>query len=300
MTIDPRRLLQLLAVSDAGGFGKAARGLGISQPALSKSLALLEREVGVKLFDRSRQGASLTTYGELLVERSRALNTLMEQAGADLQRAIAGLDGTIRIGVSPVGCVAVVPEAVAQLADEAPKASIIVRELSDQHLLTLLMRGELDIVVSPDPPQHDREGIHAEPLFQDRLVVAVGRDSSLANQKSLSLKQISGCRFAMPAPETAMYRTIESLFERGRAPLPAQIVFCGSVLLIKSLVRNNDAVTLISDRMIDPDVSMGWIRGIPLRGRAEMRQISIRRLTCTEPTPLVQRFIACLQAQTRP
>jgi len=299
MTIDPRRLLHLLAVADAGGFGKASRNLGISQPALSKSIAVLERAAGVKLLDRSRRGASLTTFGELLVERSRALGSLIERAEVDLQRSIAGLDGAIKIGVSPVGCVAIVPEAVAQLANEAPDATISIREFEDEHLRNLLLRGELDVVINPDTPQQERKGIVAEPLFRDRLVVAVGPGNPLADRGWLTLRQIANCRFAMPMPETAMYRMIEGLFASASLPLPAHIVFCSSVPMIKSLLRNYDAVTLISDRMIEPETSIGWIKGVRIRGRLEERQISIRRLRDTRPTPLVRRFIECLHEHAR-
>jgi DNA-binding transcriptional LysR family regulator len=299
MTLDPRRLLHLLAVADAGGFGKASRNLGISQPALSKSIAVLEHSVGTKLLDRSRRGASLTRYGELLVERSRALGSLIDRAAVDLRRSMAGLEGTIRIGVSPIACVTIVPGAIAQLADEAPDASISVRELEDDQLREKLLRGELDIVVSPNTPQHEPRSIVAEPLFRDRLVVAVARDNPLASRRTLTVDQIAGARFAMPTRDTAMYRTIERLFTSSGLSLPSEMIFCNSVLLIKALVRTDGAITLISDRMIEPERSIGWIKAIPLRDKTESREISFRRLKDLRPTPLVKRFIECLHAQGR-
>lgn len=299
MSLDPRRLLHLLAVADAGGVGKAARNLGLSQPALSKSLAVLEHALRVKLVDRSRQGASLTPYGELLVERTRALDNLISRAEIDIRRVVEGLDGTIKIGVSPVGCVGIVPSALAQLANEAPGAWISVRELEDDHLRRQLVRGDLDIVISANGPHEEDKNIVTEPLFQDRLVVAVGRDNSLATKRSLTLKQIIGSRFAMPTKETAMYRTIESALASSGLPMPTQTIFCGSVTLIKSLVRNDDAITLISDHVIEPEASMGWIKRIALRDRLEPRTISIRRLKDSRPTPLVGRFLECLRARRR-
>lgn len=298
MSIDPRRLLHLLAVAEAGGFGKAARKLGLSQPALSKSLAGLEHSLKVTLVDRSRRGASLTPYGELLVERSRAIENLLERAEVDLRRSIQGLDGAIRIGVSPVCCVGVVPAAIARLASEAPGASISVRELEDNYLREQLRRGDLDVVVSADAPHQDSKGIIAEPLFTDRLMIAVGRDSSLARQHTLALKQIIDQRFAMPGKDTAMYRTIESALASAGLPMPSRTMFCASVTVIKSLVRSNDAITLISDRIIEPESSMGWIKGIALRDRLKPRTISVRRLKEAESKPLIMRFLDCLRVRT--
>jgi LysR family transcriptional regulator of abg operon len=300
MTLDPRRLLHLLAVADAGGIGKAARKLGLSQPALSKSLAVLEHALRVTLVDRSRRGASLTPYGELLVERARALDNLIQRSQIDLRRSKEGLDGTITIGVSPVGCVGIVPAAIAQLAKEAPSALITVRELEDDQLQGRLTRGELDVVVSPNSNRQERREIIAEPLFRDRLMVAVSRDNPLAEHRALSLKQIVDYRFALPGKDTAMYRTIESSFAAAGLSLPSGTIFCGSVTLIKSLVRSNEAITLISNRMIEPECSVGWIKGVALKERLEARVISIRWMKHGRPAPLVTRFIDCLRAQKQP
>jgi DNA-binding transcriptional LysR family regulator len=73
MRIDPRRLLDLLAVARHGSFSGAAEALGVSQPGLSQSIALLEHGLGVRVLERSRHGARLTEPGEALVFHARAL-----------------------------------------------------------------------------------------------------------------------------------------------------------------------------------------------------------------------------------
>ncbi len=69
----PRRLRQFLALIEHAHFGRAAKELGVSQPALSKSIQLLESELGVTLFDRRTEGVVLTAFGQLLREKSRRL-----------------------------------------------------------------------------------------------------------------------------------------------------------------------------------------------------------------------------------
>ena len=69
----PRRLRQFLALIEHAHFGRAAKALGVSQPALSKSIQLLENELGVTLFDRRTEGIVLTAFGQLLREKSRRL-----------------------------------------------------------------------------------------------------------------------------------------------------------------------------------------------------------------------------------
>ncbi len=299
MTIDPRRLLHLLAVAQAGTFGKAARDLRISQPALSNSIATLERSLGVKLLDRSRRGASLTDHGRLVSERAGALDALLSTTLNDLQRAKLGLDGTLRVGVSPVGCVAVVPEAVAMLAEDLPGAAITITELHDDVLIDQLTRGAIDIAISPTGLNRDPAGMECEPLFVDRLVVAVSRANPLAGRSVTSLKQISGSRFIMPARDTEIYRHINGLFTNSGTTWPSRVITSNSLLLIKTMVRKDDAITIISDRMIAPEISAGWIAAVGLREKIAKRQICIRRMRRAPPSTLVDRFVMCLRSCSR-
>ena len=99
--ITQRRLRHLLLLVEYAHFGRAAAALNISQPALTKSIQALEAELGVMLLDRKRGAVVLTAFGELVVQRSRALLNAEE----DLLREItllAGLEiGSLRVALGP-------------------------------------------------------------------------------------------------------------------------------------------------------------------------------------------------------
>jgi DNA-binding transcriptional LysR family regulator len=76
MSLDQKRLHNLLAVARTGSFGRAAAALGVSQPALSTSIALLEKTVGGAVLKRDRSGATLTPLGEILIQHARSLELL--------------------------------------------------------------------------------------------------------------------------------------------------------------------------------------------------------------------------------
>ena len=78
--IDARLVAYLLAVAEHGSFIAAADALGISQPALSNSIALLERRLGVRVLERSHKGSTLNDYGEILVRRAASIRSLLGQA----------------------------------------------------------------------------------------------------------------------------------------------------------------------------------------------------------------------------
>src|SRR5690349_14158367 len=94
-SIDPRRLIELLRIAQHGSFTKAAESLSVSQPALSRSISILERSLGVELLKRTRNGADLTKLGSHLVSYAQALDALLVRAAEDTRKNKVGLQGSI-------------------------------------------------------------------------------------------------------------------------------------------------------------------------------------------------------------
>ncbi|QXH74809.1 LysR family transcriptional regulator [Pseudomonas atacamensis] len=97
----PRRLRQFLVLVENAHFGRAAKELGISQPALSKSIQLLEEELGVKLFDRGNEGVALTAFGQLLREKCQRLLTAEDDLRRDVALLHGGHIGSLKIALGP-------------------------------------------------------------------------------------------------------------------------------------------------------------------------------------------------------
>ena len=93
MVLDPKRLLDLLSIAESGSFTKAAAARRVSQPALSNSMAVLEKALGVRVLERSRSGAVLTDYGRLLATHAQALTNLLARASEDVRLKKQGLEG---------------------------------------------------------------------------------------------------------------------------------------------------------------------------------------------------------------
>src|SRR3954462_2082250 len=98
--MDIRSLRQVGAVREYGSFAKAADALGVSQPNLSKSVARLEDQLKLKIFDRTRKGSSLTPVGEMIVERAGAVIAEARDLERDAALLAGGETGTVRIGFS--------------------------------------------------------------------------------------------------------------------------------------------------------------------------------------------------------
>ena len=112
MKIDPRRLLDLLAVARHGSFSGAAEATNVSQPGLSQSISQLERGLGVRLLDRDRHGARLNVFGKALAFHAQALESLLDRAKEETRLLSLGLEGLLSIGITPVTAVGLVPKAL--------------------------------------------------------------------------------------------------------------------------------------------------------------------------------------------
>ena len=294
-TLDPKRLLDLLAIAGHGSYTRAAAALGISQPALSNSIAALEKALGVRVLERTRSGATLTDFGRLLASHAEALQSALSRAAGDVALKKDGMEGSLVIGVSPVACVDIVPDAVTLLKGATPNVSVRIHELPDDQLLAQLRAGEIDLMVSPTGFIADLPDIEREVLLRDRFVVIMRPQNPLAKRKALSLRELRRAEWVMPNAHTTMWRQIEALFAAENEPWPATCVSTNSVTALKSLVMRSDSVSVSSTRLVKLECEAGYLKGVPLRDAHFSREICLRRRKNLGLMPLTRRFIEILR-----
>src|SRR6059058_257438 len=125
---DPRRLLTLRAVVDAGSFSEAGRALSLTQPAVSQQVAALEREIGARLLDRGPGGPVPTEAGTLLLAHAAALAERLDLADAQVAELRAAED-PLRLGAYPSALAALVPRAIAAMG--APRVRVTENRTAD-------------------------------------------------------------------------------------------------------------------------------------------------------------------------
>lgn len=297
MAVDPRRLIELLSIAESGSFTKAAAARRVSQPALSNSMAVLERSLGVRVLERGRSGAALTDYGRLLVTHAQALSALLARAEDDVALKRQGLEGFLRVGASPLACAALVPQAVAALMRKTPNVRIELDERPDDQLMHGLRTGAFDLIVNPAGGASDPPEIARETLLGDVPVLLVRRRHPLARRRTLRLKDVGDVHWVLPSPQTAMWRHIEALFAAENVSWPSNYVSSNSVLALRSLVLGSDSVTISSPHLMELELATAQLVGIPLRKPQFKREIVLRRRKDQALSPLAERFVAALRAE---
>ncbi|MFF1788525.1 LysR family transcriptional regulator [Kitasatospora sp. NPDC058243] len=176
MELDPKRLLILRRIADAGSVAGASRALGHTPSAVSQQLGRLEREVGVPLVDRTGGRAELTAAGRLLAGYGDRIGQALQDAARDLRALGAAAAGPVAIGVPPPAITFFATTAVHLLARTHPDLAPRLVETGRQEGLRALRLGELDVLVIEDDRQEPTPlppGVEASVMFEDayRLVV---------------------------------------------------------------------------------------------------------------------------------
>ena len=192
--LDAGRLATLKAVLDHGSFSAAGKALGLTQPAVSRQIALLERRLGTPLVRRSRQGVQPTEAGRLLAGHAAAVAARLELAEAEVAE-LAGLRrGRARIGSFFTAFAQFAPEVDALAQARMPHVHVEHELVDRATAFTQLANGDLDVAVvfehdfAPEPPP---PGIELTPLFADPVRVLLPKHHRLAAGAAVRLSELS-------------------------------------------------------------------------------------------------------------
>jgi DNA-binding transcriptional LysR family regulator len=236
------QIRDFVAIVDRGSLRAAARAIGVSQPAITKSIRQLENELHVQLLQRNARGASLTPAGRTFLARARVIQAELRKAEEDLQLLSGGRQGTVAFGIAPAACMLVVADAMLHFRREYPKAKVRIVEGVNLALLPLVRDETLDFTVGQAPPGRLDSALRFRPLFRPRLAIVARRGHPLRGAKSL--RDLAGASWLMfYAPGTGA--TLDKAFAACGLPLPEAIVRCESYAAALALLARTDALALI-------------------------------------------------------
>ncbi len=152
-------------------FSQLSNELGISQPALSKHIATLERELGVTLFDRTTSPLTVTPAGEQFVAEAERLLYAQKQLHRKMEQFKSGEAGRLTIGVSPFRCMYLMPSVVKAVREKFPNVEVVLHELPSAQLRQETLEGKFDFSILNLPV--DESVLDTVPIQAETLVLAV-------------------------------------------------------------------------------------------------------------------------------
>jgi DNA-binding transcriptional LysR family regulator len=194
--MDIAALQAFLAIAETGSFSRAAERIYLTQPAISKRIALLERELGATLFDRVGRRVQLTPAGQALAARARELLKDFE----DVRRVITNLAGTIggelRLAMSHHVGLHRLPPALKRFHDTHPDVRLDLRFMDSEQACQAVAQGELEVAIVTLPPQKNPI-LRSEQIWDDPLDFVVGHEHPLARESNITREVILSALGAM-------------------------------------------------------------------------------------------------------
>jgi DNA-binding transcriptional LysR family regulator len=250
MDLDLRKLRYFVAVAEELHFRRAAERLYIAQPALSRQIARLERELGVALLTRDRRGVELTAAGRQLLQDARAL---LSSADATRRRAQRAGRGTRRLAVGFRA--GIVPtQTIRAFAEAHPDVAVEVRRMEWDDQEELILGGAVDIGYVRAPVTEG--GLRLIALYDEPRLVALPIDHPLATQFDLVESQLAAephLRYTEPSPLTgARLRSVEEKLEHVAAGH-------GIILLPRSATRYYTRPDIAYVPVLDAALDRVWL-----------------------------------------
>ncbi len=214
--MNTKQIQYALALSETLSFSQVAEQLGITQPALSKQIQHIEKELGVKLFDRNHSPLTLTPAGEYFVRNARELVYKEEQLRKALSQFSSGENGRLVIGVTPFRSLYLMPELVKKIRSRYPGVQVSLQETTSSQLRKEAAEGKYDLAIVNLPV--DTSLLDVTPLEPDILALAV--HNTMAGElpttndgqyMTVDFKQIQNLPFVVLSPGQELRKLFDSL-----------------------------------------------------------------------------------------
>jgi DNA-binding transcriptional LysR family regulator len=294
--LDLRRLRLLREVDARGTVHGAARALDYTPSAISQQLAVLEREAGAKLLERTGRNVRLTDAGRVLVRHAASLLDGMEAAEAELAEVAAGRPaGVVRVSAFQSAFLRIVAPAVATVARSHPDVRVEAAEVEVEEGVPALRLQQLDIVVGDEyegQPRPVEADLRREPLVREEVRLVMPASHALARRRRVPMARLADADWAACQPGTGHCEMqIRACRQLGGFE-PDLRYASDDFLILLELVRTTGACALL------PDLVLGYgAPGVAVRALAEGtigREVFL--LTRATRTPAVAAVAAALKA----
>lgn len=180
-----------------GSFSGAAEALGYTQPAISRHVALLERETGTTLLERRPSGVRLTDAGALLVRHADGILARLRDAEEDLDDLLGLRAGRLHMSTITSAAPTIVPLAVVEFRHRLPEVELSVSMVEPPGVLSKLRAGDVDLALCNDEGSLEAPDVDGVLLFEEPMRIALPREHRLAGRSRVRLGELAGERWML-------------------------------------------------------------------------------------------------------
>ena len=271
----------------------------MTQPAVSKTIADLERILDAALFDRSRRALVLTGSGELFMRYAQAGLATLQQGLDTLESAGKGAN-MVALGALPTVAAGVIPRALEGFSRHSLACRTLVESGPSPYLLNLLRTAAIDFVIGRLASPNAMQGLSFEHLYSEDLALVVRPAHPLLARDGVTLQDVAEHQLLMPPPGAIIRPAVDALLIAGgvgRLHAPIETV---SNSLGRSYTLFTDAVWVISESVVITDIATGQLVKLPLDMQATTGPIGITTRSGMDLSPPARALLDCVRDAVGP
>lgn len=290
-----KHLQLLVALDQLRHLGKTAEFLAITQPAVSKTLAEIERMFDLSLFNRSTRGTEPTPYGESIIRFARTVLSEFERTKEELEDTLSGASGKTNVGAMVVAMPTLLSPAIAKLKQTSSKTRVLVEEGDLTRLLPRLRRGELDLLVGRLEPGYAAPDLKTEALYNESMCLVVHKAHLLSKKRKVTWSDLTQTAWVVP-PAWASSRTklIQAFHQHGLNP-PEDLVETASFLAIFNAVMDQEAVGFVAQAVGKHFEQKGFFKILPIVLAMDLPPVGLITLQGQNVNHSTEKFMQCLR-----
>jgi DNA-binding transcriptional LysR family regulator len=292
-----RDLHILFAVVQHGSMAKAGVHLGMSQSAVSQAIAALERALDIRLLDRTPRGVEPTVYADALMRRGRAAFDELRSGVKDIEFLADPAAGEVRIACSEAISAGILPPIIERFSRRYPR---VVFEVSPSNAFRMefpeLHERRADVIFSilSNPSEGDLgEDLKAEFLFNDRICLAAGRQTSWARRRKIDFRDLVDAFWIMPPAGMPGEAAVMDAFRARGLPAPRVAIKTFSVHLRNFLGVRRDFIAVLPASIIRLNADIGGLKMLPIELPMPPRPVVVITLKNRTLSPTVELFLEC-------
>lgn len=290
------RLLQ--DVARLGSMAKAARELGITQPAVSKALSELETLLGVRLLDRSAGGVLPTQYGEALLRHATVMFDELRQVNLDLAHLADPTVGALRVACPEFVAAGILPVALERFAKRFPRVVVdVVQAENIAPEFRLLRDRQVDLMIGRVPALQPVAGddVAIELLFGERLHVVTGAKSRWVKKRKLGLAELAHEQWTLPPADSLAGGLAREAFAAEGLAAPQATIVSFSLHLRKAAAASGQFLTVLHDSVLQLSRETSALRVLPVAMKIKTQPVAAITLKERTLLPAAQPFLASLR-----
>ncbi|NEU09001.1 LysR family transcriptional regulator [Flavihumibacter sp. R14] len=268
------QLEYLVALDTHRNFVQAAEKCFVTQPTLSMQIQKLEEQLGVMLFDRSKQPVVPTAIGTEIIEQARVILKESGKLNEIISERKGDISGELKLGIIPTIAPYLLPQVIVNFMNKYPAVQLIIWEYTTEQIIQYLKSGLLDCGILSTPV--DDNSLNETPLFYERFVTYISSSNELLKKKLIKAGEINPEDVWLLNEGHCMRNQVLNICQRKKAASGKQFEYnTGSVETLKRMVDLNNGLTILPELAISDLTAEQLERVRHFKAPEPTREISI-------------------------